>query len=137
MYNELFADFLTSGDTLRVYRDGGLVFSSAKDRLRPLLDYLRQSSLVPKVVLFDKVMGNAAALLSVKAGCAEVYSPLGSQTAVSTLERYAVSHHLTEVIPYIQGPQGNNICPMEKLSQGRTPEEFYRLIAGPDLTPKT
>ena len=70
-------------------------------------------------------MGNAAALLSIKAGSEEVYSPLGSQIAVQTLKRYGVRYHINEVVPCIQRPGLEEMCPMEKLSINQEPEAFY------------
>ena len=132
MYTRLFNAFLASNDTLRVYQDNKLSFSSKKDRLIPLLEYIdRYGRNLDPVVLFDKVMGNAAALLSVKAGCCEVYSPLGSQLAIKTLGLYGIKYHLTEVVPYIRNSDGDDMCPMEKLSVGKEPEEFYELIRKP------
>lgn len=129
MYMRLFNEFLTSSDTLRVYQDNKLFFSSNKDRLIPLLEYIdRYGHNLEPIVLFDKVMGNAAVLLSIKAGCREVYSPLGSQLAVKTLDRYGIRYHLTEIIPYIRNSDGEDVCPMEKLSVNKEPEEFYELI---------
>jgi hypothetical protein len=127
MYTDLFSAFLASDDTLRIYQADNLAFSSQKDRLLPLMEYLDDygPSQTP-VTIFDKIMGNAAALLSVKANCREVYSPLGSEFAVKTLERYGIEYHLTEIVPYIQRPDGKNMCPMEKLSIGKDPEAFYR-----------
>jgi hypothetical protein len=129
MYTPLFNEFLVSADTLQVYKDSQLLFSSPKDRLLPLLEYIEK--LAPyhrQVVVFDKIMGNAAALLSVEASCQEVYSPLGSQFAVKTLENYGIKHHITEIVPYIQQPNGEDMCPMEKLSLDKGPEEFYEVI---------
>lgn len=129
MYMRLFNEFLTSSDTLRVYQDNKLFFSSNKDRLIPLLEYIdRYGHNLEPIVLFDKVMGNAAVLLSIKAGCREVYSPLGSQLAVKTLDRYGIRYHLTKIVPYIRNSDGEDVCPMEKLSVNKEPEEFYELI---------
>jgi hypothetical protein len=127
MYTDLYNAFLDSDDTLRIYRDGTLIFSSDKDRLLPLMEYL--ADFKPRrqpVTIFDKIMGNAAALLAVKARCREVYSPLGSDLAIKTLEKYGIEYHLTETVPYIMRPDGKGMCPMEKLSIDKTPEEFYR-----------
>jgi hypothetical protein len=127
MYTDLFNEFLDSNDTLQIYRDGTLVFASEKERLVPLMEYLAdKDSGEEPVVILDKVMGNAAALLSVKANCREVYSPLGSELAVKTLEKYGIEYHLTEIVPYIVRDDGKGMCPMEKLSIGKGPEEFYR-----------
>lgn len=127
MYTDLYSEFLDSDDTLQIYRDETLVFSSEKDRLLPLMEYLADK--VPEqspVTIFDKVMGNAAALLAVKANCREVYSPLGSELGVNTLEKCGIEYHLSEIVPYITRPDGKGMCPMEKLSIGKEPEEFYR-----------
>jgi len=129
MHQPFFNEFLGSGDTLRVYDDDRLVFSSAKDRLLPIIEYIdRLAPHYNKVIIFDKIMGNAAALLSVKAGSREIYSPLGSQIAVRTLEQYGVKYYLAEIAPYIQKPGGEDMCPMEKLSLGKEPEEFYEAV---------
>ncbi|MBN1162050.1 MAG: DUF1893 domain-containing protein [Dehalococcoidales bacterium] len=127
MYTDLFNEFLNSNDTLQIYRDENLIFASEKERLLPLMEYLDdQERGEGTVVILDKVMGNAAALLSVKANCREVYSPLGSELAVKTLEKYNIEYHLTEIVPYIIRDDGKGMCPMEKLSIGKGPEEFYR-----------
>ena len=128
MYQPLFAKFLTSDDTLRVYEGGKLIFTSDKDRLLPLVEYIDKfASHHRNVVIFDKIMGRAAALLCIKANCQEVYSPLGSQPAVEVLGKRGIKYHLTRTVPCIQTPD-EKMCPMELLSIGKEPEEFYQLI---------
>ena len=128
MYELLFHDFAQSDDTLRVYRGERLVFASNKDRLLPLLEYIDRLGRNPQpVVLFDKIMGNAAALLAVIAHCQEIYSPLGSQLAARTLERHGIEYHFTLTVPYIQKPD-LTMCPMEQLSLNKEPAEFYALL---------
>ena len=129
MPQRLFRQFMDSGNTLWVYHDGKLIFSSNKERLSPLLDYIH--SFVPKmkgVTVFDVVVGNAAALLLKKASCLEVYSPLGSQFAAQTLRQQGMKFHFSKTVPHILNEPGNDICPMEKLSLGKRPEEFYRIL---------
>ena len=129
MYRRLFDKFLTSDNTLRVYKGKRLLFALHKDMLLPLVDYIaRFASNHRNVVIFDKIMGHAAALLCAKANCREVYSPLGSQLAIKALDKYGIRYHLTEIVPYIQKPNQDDMCPMEKLSIGKEPEEFYQLI---------
>jgi len=127
MYQRIFHEFNASTDTLRVYEDSALVFSSRKDRLLPLMEYIdRFASEHKGVVIFDKIIGNAAALLAVKAGGREIFSPLGSELALQTLEEYDIKYHFTRTVPTIQKVDGESMCPMEKLSIGKEPEEFYR-----------
>lgn len=129
MYQRFFQQFTASGDTLRVYHGDKLVFSSRKDRLLPLMEYLgRFAAEYTGVVIFDKIIGNAAALLAVKAGCREAFSPLGSELAVQTLGKYRVAYHFTRTVPTIQRADGEGMCPMEKLSTGKGPEEFYQIM---------
>jgi hypothetical protein len=127
MFTDFFAAFLASDDTLRIYRDDKLVFSSKKDRLLPLMEYLANHGPEKQpVTIFDKIMGNAAALLAVKANCREVFSPLGSELGIKTLQKFGIKYHLSETVPYIMRPDGKEMCPMEQLSIGKSPEEFYR-----------
>jgi hypothetical protein len=124
-----FAAFIASNETLRVYRDGKLVFASQKDRVAPLVEFIdRSGGRAGGVVVFDKIAGNAAALLSVKAGAVEVHSPLGSELAIKTFDRFGIKHHLMRTVPYIERADCQGMCPMEKLSIGKEPDEFYRLI---------
>jgi hypothetical protein len=128
MYARLFNRFSIGSDTLQVYKGSQLLFTSNQDRLLPLLEYIDRFAHYHQVVIFDKIIGNAAALLAVKASCQEVYSPLGSQFAIKTLDKYGITYHFTEIVPCIQKPNGEDMCPMEKLSINREPEEFYELI---------
>jgi hypothetical protein len=128
-YEALYKIFLASGNSLQVYKGNKLLFTSDKEMLAPLLEYIETTA--PEfddVIIFDKIMGNAAALLCVIAKCREVYSPLGSEPAVKTLEKSGISHHITTIVPFIQKPTMNDLCPMEKLSLGKTPDEFYQLL---------
>lgn len=129
IYQSLFREFLSGSDTLQVYHGETMLFSSDKDQLLPLLEYI--NGFAPEhehVVIFDKIMGNAAALLSIRARCQGVYSPLGSQLAVDTLEKYGIGYHLAEIIPCIQKPDSREMCPMEELSINKDPDEFYEIM---------
>jgi len=122
-------DFLASGDSLQVYEADELIFTSDKAGLLPLLEYIdRFSPCHQQVKIFDKVMGNGAALLSVLTNCQKVYSPLGSQLAVSTLDKYRISYHIKNIVPYIRKTSRGEMCPMEKLSLHKDPEEFYAAV---------
>ena len=129
MYKPLFDEFLTDSNTLQVYEVGKLIFASQKGRLLPLVEYIEECATNHRdVVIFDKIMGRAAALLCIKASCREIYSPLGSQLAAEVLEEYGIKHHLSQIVPCIQKTNDEDMCPMEKLSLDKKPEEFYRLL---------
>ena len=129
MNNLIYNEFLKSDDTLRVYEDDTLVFSSRQGSLLGLLEYIDGFAAdFQRVIVLDKIMGNAAALLSIKAGCREVHSPLGSQLAIGTLGKYGIKYCLNKTIPYIKQPYSEDMCPMEKLSIDKDPEEFYTIM---------
>ena len=126
MPEDLYKDFISSDDTLRIYEGGRLVFSSRKARLLPLMEYIDSGkSGGGGAAVYDKVMGNSAALLAVKINAAEVYSPLGSEPAVKTLDKHDIRYRLDKIVPRIKRPDGRGPCPMEELSLGKGPDEFY------------
>jgi hypothetical protein len=128
-YDRLFARFVSSSDTFRAYHKGKLIFKSKKDRLIPLLEYI--DTFVPQVqgvVIFDRIVGNAAALLLKKALCLEIYSPLGSEIAAQTLSEQGIKYHFSRTVPHIANKAGDDICPMEKLSLGKSSEEFFQAL---------
>jgi len=126
---EKFRAFVDGRDTLQVYREGNLVYCSDKDRVVPLLEYIDGlGSDDSRCIIFDKIMGNAAALLAVKAKAEEVFSPMGSQLGIDTLNRYGIKYHIRSIVPFIQKADSEDMCFMEKLSVGRSPDEFHVAI---------
>jgi len=129
MRHNAFDEFLGSSDTLRVYKGDGLIFASSKERLLPLVEYIdRFTPYERDVTVFDRVVGNAAALLLKKILCRRIYSSLGSELAARTLSSFGISYQFVETAPYIQNQSGDDMCPMEKLSLGKEPEEFYQAL---------
>ncbi len=74
------------------------------------------------------MVGNAAALLLQKISCKETYSTLGSKLAARTLDSFGISYHFIETVPYIKDATGQDMCPMEKLSLNKQPDEFYQAL---------
>ena len=129
MNTPLFSEFLVSNNTLQVYKEDRLIFASSKDGLLPILEYTEHFAPYEKdVTVFDRVVGNAAALLLKKLFCNEIYSPLGSELAAKTLSSFGISYHFVETAPYIKNQAGDDMCPMEKLSMNKNPEEFYQAV---------
>jgi len=126
--DRLFQKFLETEDTVQIYLAGKLHFRSTQTGIKPLLTYIQEFAPCPEgAVAFDRVVGNAAALLLRKASCAEVYSPIGSQLAAKTLEEFGISYSFLKTIPYIVNRHGDDMCPFEKASLGKSPAEFYEI----------
>jgi hypothetical protein len=124
-----FDEFLKSQDTVRVYKRAKLIFSSQEERLKPLVEYAARFKPYEKnVTVYDRVVGNAAALLLKKIHCSEVFSPLGSEAGIKALNSFGIKYHFNEIVPCILDDTRQNICPMEKMSTGKTSEEFFQLL---------
>jgi len=124
---ERFEDFLASSDNLRVYRGDKLLFKSEQRGILPLLEYIvRFAPHEAGVTVYDMVVGNAAALLLKKIGCQRIFAPLGSDFAVKTLLGFGIDYHFMGIVPNIKNRAGDGMCPMEELSLGKGPDEFYQ-----------
>lgn len=122
-------EFINSSDTLRVYSGDSLLFSSDRERLLPLMEYIETCAPYEKdVTVLDRVVGNAAAFLLVKILCRETYGELGSEFGAKTLRQLGISYRFDETVPYIMNNQQDGMCPMEELSLSKTPEEFYQAL---------
>ena len=129
MKDSLVREFSSSSDTLRVYKGDRLIFASDKERLLPLLEYTDTCAPYEKdVTVLDRAIGNAAALLLTRISCREAYSDLGSELAAETLDRHGISYRFAETVPYVENNRRDGMCPMEELSLGKTPDEFYRAL---------
>jgi hypothetical protein len=125
----LFNRFIESKDKLRVYHGVDLIFSSQEDGITPLVSYLTDfGRYADGVYAFDRIVGNAAALLLYIAGCIEIWSQVGSELAIRTLDARGIRYHFVTVAPYIVNRKGDGMCPFEKLSLGKSAEEFYNLV---------
>ncbi|MBN2254274.1 MAG: DUF1893 domain-containing protein, partial [Deltaproteobacteria bacterium] len=67
--------FLASKDTLWISRQDSIIYRSEKKGIAPLVDYLAGHQPPGEdVVVYDRVVGNAAALLIGKLPCKVVYT---------------------------------------------------------------
>lgn len=129
MTEHTFDEFQESDDTLRVYKDGRLLFSSERERLLPLVEYIRgHAPHTGDVTVFDRVTGNAASLLLTRMACRKLHSDLGSKLAGETLRDAGIDYEFEETVPYIENNRRDGMCPMEELSLGKTSDEFYQAL---------
>ena len=120
---------MKSPDTFRVYKGSSLLFSSHKDRLAPVLEYMDTCMpFVENVTVYDRTIGNAAALLLKSIKASRVLSKLGSRNAINTLDEAGIKYHFNETVDCIMNDAGTDMCPLERLSLGKNPDEFYRAL---------
>lgn len=110
---------LTGEAECAVVRSGEIVAVEKGRGISPLLKlYDEQGALMKDAVVVDKVIGRAAAFITIKGGATEVYGKIMSQDAKALLEEHQikVSHDL--LVPYILNNQRNGLCPLEDSVKG-------------------
>ena len=118
-----------TGLNLLIYGDGEVVFSSALGGIKPLLDAIDAlgRDRLRGVIVADKIVGRAAALLTVYMGAVEVHAALISTGAKQALHRHGLMLYFSEETPAIMNREGTDICPFERLVQEISdPAEAYR-----------
>jgi len=129
-----FNDFSASSRELEAWNDEEMVFSSDKKMVDGLLDFVSNGgSHFGNLIIFDKRAGNAVALLCAYLQVKEIYAVLGSEIAAKTLGEFKIKFHFSKIIPNILNKTGVDICPLEKLSFSKTPEEFYHCLTRQQL----
>ena len=134
MENHINADIvkttLKNGDFTCVISDcNEIIFTSIKRGVEPLIDFIHYKTDSDNLMLADKVIGKAAALLCIKAGFSYVYTDVISTPAKQILSDNSIQcEYRTEVL-VIQNRAKTGLCPMEGLSQGvSNPEAMYEKV---------
>jgi hypothetical protein len=107
-----------------------LLFRSNMSGLSPLVEAITQlGSKLDGALIFDKVIGRAAAFLIVHAGIRKVYTPLISGPAMEILRAGGCSVRSIEKVSRILDKQMTDLDPMERLAlDATTPSQFIKLL---------
>lgn len=120
-----FKNFETSEFTLEIRSGKKRIFRSKKEGVRGLIDFIKKyGRRFKNLIIFDRVIGNAAALLFAYLKAKEVYGIIVSDLAKETLNKFKIKYYFKKTIPNILNKKETDICPLEKLSFQKTPEEF-------------
>lgn len=112
--------------SLEVYRDDQLIFFSDGKWLRPLLelhDFLAGQDYDPeRLVLKDKIVGKAAALIQVYLGVKNVHASMLSRLARAVFEEFQIRYDYDQLVDRIQ-------CRTEDLLEKESnPKAAYELV---------
>ncbi len=112
--------------TLTVFHNGTPIFASDGNWLHPLFgleDYLTEHAFQPdKLILQDKIIGKAAALLIHRLGFRTVKAGILSRLGEAVLQRYGIAYSYEQLVDRIH-------CQTEELlATVEDPEEAYRLV---------
>ncbi len=124
-----FEKFKQSTWSLVVLADNKVVFRSRARGLTPLRKLVNSNfSSDRRLTIYDKYVGCAAALLMALLKPSGVFTPVVSEAGKATLTRYNIPLVAEREVKYLMGIASDEMCGWEKMSIGKTPEEFLALL---------
>ncbi len=124
---------------LNILSGSKLIFQSDEEGIAPVVQFLRVFKRdLKNLVIYDRIVGRAVALLFIylskdspqKGGkVKKVLGVTGSEKAKEVLKKYEIPFHFLKTVPYIANREKTGPCPFEKLSEGKTPEEFWKIAS--------
>ena len=95
-----------------------IIFRSKSDRLKPLIACIKKRKKeMREGIVFDKVVGRAAAILLSHARVKEVWTPVISRGGRMILQKNKIKASFGKEVENIMNQKGDDLCPMEKLSE--------------------
>lgn len=99
--------------TFAAAKDGVLI-TSEKRGIRPLLELYTEGTDMTGWSCADKVVGKAPAMMYVLLGVSEVFAPVMTKTAKAIMENAGIKCTSDTLTDVIIRRDGKDICPMEK-----------------------
>ncbi|MBI5466584.1 MAG: DUF1893 domain-containing protein [Candidatus Kerfeldbacteria bacterium] len=128
MPTQVLHPFSKTAETFIAVDLGKIVYTSQEHGLAPLLEFIRKFPKADELVVFDNVVGRAAATLFTLVKPKVVYGLVGSQSAVAILAKAGVTSHFTEVVEQLRTT--TEAEDYEMLAQGREAKELLAVLRG-------
>jgi hypothetical protein len=119
-----------TGNSLMIYKDGGLLFESNSKGIRPHLEAIEKySDMLRDTIFVDKIVGRAAALLILYSRPLKVYATVISKSGKALFEESNLQYQFAKEVGNIKMRDGRIFCPFERMVQNISdPTEAYREI---------
>ena len=116
---------LKENHTIVIYKNDASVHTSNDRGVAPLMKLLKENKKqLQGVMIADKVIGKAAALLMAYGKVKEVYTPTISAPALQVFNNHNITIHYDKEVERIINRKGDGLCPMETLCLNiENPEE--------------
>ena len=111
---ELAAEKLDSGRVTFAAAKDGVLITSEKRGIKPLLDLYTGRTDMNGWSCADKVVGKAPAMMYVLLGVSEVFAPVMTKTAKGIMEDAGIKCTSDKLTDVIMRRDGKDLCPMEK-----------------------
>ncbi len=113
--------------SLVIVKGGKIIFETNSSGIKGLLQAIKMlDKRLTKSSVADKIMGRAAALLSVYSHVSAVFAVTISKEGIRVLEDNDIPYQFENCVPKILNSKGDDMCPFEKLTNTITnPAEAY------------
>lgn len=90
-------------------------YESRESGINPIILRIEEDDLFfLDAIVYDKIIGKAAAMLLIRSGVKKVHALVMSKSAKKVLDEYEIKYTYEELVDKIINRKGNGICPMEK-----------------------
>ncbi|MFC1630175.1 DUF1893 domain-containing protein, partial [Patescibacteria group bacterium] len=105
-----FEKFLRSSFFLEVWSGEKVVFQSEKHGILGLVEFIQKKKSFEDLIIFDKIIGRATALLLVYIRAKKVYGELGSERAAEVFQESNIPFYFQKTVPQILNKKGDDLC---------------------------
>ena len=90
-------------------------YYSCDSGIKPVIFKLNENiNYFKNLIVADKIVGKASAMLLVLSGVKEVETQILSLSGKDIFDKYHIEYHYEELVDYIINRKGNGMCPMEE-----------------------
>lgn len=116
-------------ETCIILKDATIIYTSTKRGVAPLIDFYEQNGIQEHLIVIDRIVGKAAALLAVLIGAKTISTPIISRDAYQFLLQYDIDVQYIQIVDYIINRDHTGRCPIESsVLTINNPEEGYTKI---------
>lgn len=129
MTKKLLTEFKSGGYSLLAETKSGRYTSYAGGILPLLKPLVQDNDFFAQAIVFDKVIGKAAALLMIKGKVKSIHGNLMSMPAKEILEEAGIDFTYQKLCKRIQNKKKTGICPMEaSVLETSDPEVAFQIL---------
>lgn len=105
-------------------------YFSYENGIKPVINRLNEDiNFFKGLVVVDKVVGKASAMLLCLSKVKEVYALVLSKSGEEILNKYGIIYHYDELVECIMNRKGDDMCPMEKaIKDVDNLEDCYKIL---------
>ncbi|NOY88441.1 MAG: DUF1893 domain-containing protein [FCB group bacterium] len=125
-----FEKFVKSRWSLVIIGKGKIIFKSQASGIKPLVTFIKkdEGNNDQDLVIYDRYIGRAAALLMVLINPSKVYTPVISEGGRDALEEYKITYFAQQQVKYLMGYASDKMCRWEKMAMNKTPQELWEVL---------